>query len=100
MFISEECLIQKPKFLGVYLFPQRKVLTNNKFPVKEWWDAEYHPKDIPRKEYKEGDVVAVFDADTVVFSSFKCLSGKDVIVTNAKGQQKESLRTKQNLNSG
>ena len=54
-------------------FIKEKVLTDKQFqsaekqfPIKEWWDVEYHPKDIPRKEYKEGDVVAIFDADTVV----------------------------------
>lgn len=63
--------------------------SENKFPVKEWWDVEYHPKDIPRKEYKQGDVVAIFDADTVVFPVSSACQEKTVVVTNAKGQQKE-----------
>ena len=65
------------------------------FPIKEWWDIEYHPKDIPRKEYNEGDVVLVIDGDIAAYKSSSATERKYIIVTNKNGKTKEfDTRTK------
>lgn len=58
------------------------------FPIKEWWDVEYHPKDIPRKEYKEGDVVLVVDGDVFCYRSSAACDTRTIKVTNEKGQSR------------
>lgn len=59
------------------------------FPIKEWWDVEYHPKDIHRKEYKKGDVVLVFDADVFCYRVAAMVDNRFVRITNNKGITKD-----------
>lgn len=64
-------------------------MTNKQFPIKEWWDVEYQPKDIPRKEYKEGDVVLVVDADVFCYRTAAMVDDRFILVTNKKGVSKK-----------
>lgn len=58
------------------------------FPISEWWDKEYEPKDIPRKKYSKGDKVLVIDGDILAYKVSAATEKRTVVVTNPKGKTK------------